>query len=473
MTSVVLDVTWTVDGTGVINHSLNPISGGAAVPDWVVLTESLAMLTINAPKVDQDVTYQFEVQSHVPHDSRTYNAIITLIVTACPVSGWGVWGASGSGICLQWDNGYTLQSGKCYEDGLADNAIVGSQIAIGVTVVATLTASILTMSSFQSVWTIFNQIQLLMLLPLTKVYISPKVVDYLVGMSFVNLDFNFIPFENIPFVDFITSNIDYDSNNGYVERIGLESKNSFVNQISLFFVFLIVFIVHSKISMFCRLLNVNEKDKCIHKTLKKLYSFMTFGVYITLIAEGFQIIMLGSLNEVNLAVFSDSLHIFSYCWSWIILLIWALFLILWVIEWLRSRNPRVYVEQIYFTIIFERIRQHWPSRGYMLFNYLRRGCLVGWVILSPIEKHGTISIFVTVQFLYSAYVIVLRPFQEVKDNIIELMNETIFFTLGANLIYFNSKENWSELVENIFLYTIMGNNSMISLIMISNQLLTV
>jgi hypothetical protein len=109
----------------------------------------------------------------------------------------------------------------------------------------------------------------------------------------------------------------------------------------------------------------------------------------------------------------------------------------------------------------------------MLFNYLRRGCLVGWVILSPIEKHGTISIFVTVQFLYSAYVIVLRPFQEVKDNIIELMNETIFFTLGANLIYFNSKENWTELVENIFLYTIMGNNSMISLIMISNQLLTV
>jgi hypothetical protein len=56
------------------------------------------------------------------------------------------------------------------------------------------------------------------------------------------------------------------------------------------------------------------------------------------------------------------------------------------------------------------------------------------------------------QVLHVSLIILIRPFSQVKDNIIEVANELIFTILTAGLIYFNKKSAWSNTPISIYLY---------------------
>jgi hypothetical protein len=56
------------------------------------------------------------------------------------------------------------------------------------------------------------------------------------------------------------------------------------------------------------------------------------------------------------------------------------------------------------------------------------------------------------QALHASLIIVIRPFSQVKDNIAEVVNELVFTTLMAGLVYFNKESVWSTTWISTYLY---------------------
>lgn len=78
-----------------------------------------------------------------------------------------------------------------------------------------------------------NQLQLMMLLPLTGAFIPEEIIDYLAGMDFFLIDFSFIPVKKLPFFTAVVSKFDTEQSNGYLDSIGLNSGSTLVNNLSL------------------------------------------------------------------------------------------------------------------------------------------------------------------------------------------------------------------------------------------------
>jgi hypothetical protein len=57
------------------------------------------------------------------------------------------------------------------------------------------------------------------------------------------------------------------------------------------------------------------------------------------------------------------------------------------------------------------------------------------------------------QVLHAILIILIRPFNQVKDNIAEVANELVFTTLMAGLIYFNKESAWSTTSISAYLYS--------------------
>ena len=115
-------------------------------------------------------------------------------------------------------------------------------LSIGITV--SVSASLLTSSSPQSIWLMVNQYQLYILLPLTGVYMPKDVINYLIGMEFTSFNLNFLNAKETFKFDELLHDIDSEENDWYRTEIGIESQSAIVNQISLIFGLLLLALIH-------------------------------------------------------------------------------------------------------------------------------------------------------------------------------------------------------------------------------------
>jgi hypothetical protein len=63
----------------------------------------------------------------------------------------------------------------------------------------------------------------------------------------------------------------------------------------------------------------------------------------------------------------------------------------------------------------------------------------------------------------------MRPFERIKDNIVEMFNETIFAVLLCGLVYFDRKDRWSNVSTEAFVYLIMAPGIFMLLVTISRS----
>ena len=84
-------------------------------------------------------------------------------------------------------------------ENIKDAQIVTQTMISGIIAIAFVN-SIANMASPVGIWSIINQFQMLMLLILTGAFIPTTVKEYLSGMNFVLLNFDFIPFIDVPLV---------------------------------------------------------------------------------------------------------------------------------------------------------------------------------------------------------------------------------------------------------------------------------
>ena len=99
-------------------------------------------------------------------------------------------------------------------------------------VVVTTVSSILVRSSSNSIWSLLNQYQLFLMLPLLNTYLPSGFVTYMYELRFVLLDFSFASFFKIPWLRAQVGKLDYEQPDKLLESYGIKSGAHIINQLN-------------------------------------------------------------------------------------------------------------------------------------------------------------------------------------------------------------------------------------------------
>ena len=91
------------------------------------------------------------------------------------------------------------------------------------------------------------------------------------------------------------------------------------------------------------------------------------------------------------------------------------------------------------------------------------------ISIISISSKIVIGILSAIQIGYEVYILYLRPFSRVKDNIIEILLETYFLVLLFGLIFLNASSDWSSFIISAYMWIIASSNMVVLLITLSKQ----
>jgi len=101
--------------------------------------------------------------------------------------------------------------------------------------------SLVSLSSPAALWTMVNQIQLILLLILTKTSIPDRVYELITSNAFSSFSFEFLKVDKISFIDVPKGWLETDQGDEDLEAIGVEYFHTYNNIFSL--ILIIIFAV--------------------------------------------------------------------------------------------------------------------------------------------------------------------------------------------------------------------------------------
>ena len=205
-----------ISGTTTMSYSLKP-NGSNALPDWVALDSANFRLNITPPDVSESTTFSVVVETIVNGDTaNTRRKIIYLEVV--PKS--------------------STEKSEVETSVVASTYVTTTLMAAGA--VAGVASSAVNVSNFQSIWMIVNQFQLLLLIPLTGAYLPQKIIDYLVGMKFVMLNFSFIPLNKSSAFQRVYDIFGFEQQNEYLKEIDAKYGSTLLNILPFLLIILLL-----------------------------------------------------------------------------------------------------------------------------------------------------------------------------------------------------------------------------------------
>jgi hypothetical protein len=108
---------------------------------------------------------------------------------------------------------------------------------------------------------------------------------------------------------------------------------------------------------------------------------------------------------------------------------------------------------------FNGTKDYAPCRLFSAIWLLRRLCFVTTIMVLDRSSYlVVIIILLTIETAYVLCLCIYRPFILAKDNICEISNELFILASITFVMFYNDGDNWSELVNVIFLGMLMLSN---------------
>ena len=141
--------------------------------------------------------------------SYSFNSPVSLgIIEAWKIDNCKTWESNSTKIWKVWNDGYTISSGKCVSK-LINDAVIASKATMAVGFAASL-------ASPQGAWSMINQFQVLMLMPLTNSYFPSDIIQYLTGMELSIFSFNFVSLSKLPILRDFCGFFDFEQTDEYI-----------------------------------------------------------------------------------------------------------------------------------------------------------------------------------------------------------------------------------------------------------------
>ena len=178
--------------------------------------------------------------------------------------------------------------------------------------------------------------------------------------------------------------------------------------------------------------------------------------------------MLSSFSELHAWNTSSTSKIISLIFSAI--LSWACvgFILLTLINWAKLKDVQSLDNYIPLKELLGGQRHSRCSRLYSTVLLTRRAIFVILLIFgSSLNNISLVVPMIIIQLIYMLYLVIVRPFKLVKDNLIEITNECFYCLLLCLLSYYNTENRWIAVIENIYFLLIVLNSAVIISIMMS------
>jgi cysteine-rich repeat protein len=332
----------------------------------------------------------------------------------------------------------------------------------GVAMLSSLVASSIGCSSPNGLWQMVNIMQLFMFLILLKVYLPTPIEALITSSSYFAFTFPIIHFRSLYGIGHILELIDFKPTDSALSLLGAESGSTFINVLSQLLMLILIFILH----LFAlSLRNCDPKmadgrwSKWLKWTGKKNFDFFTFTVYIRLILQSSQFMLMSSIAEFYAFNLENDSYIVSLGLAGLVLLLIGVFFIIGVKFWITRVRKWAYHQESRFNEFFNGLKKTKFATSYSLLILLRRAYLILWIIWT---RSMPLMLYLIgaalLQVLHASVIILIRPFNQVKDNIVEVANELVFTTLMAGLVYFNNEAAWNKMSISVYLYLSLFNS---------------
>ena len=475
-TKILVDLSWSISGNENINYQLTA-SLDSSLPSWVTLDSANRVLIVNTTNVSSETSSNFLIKSS-NSNYQIWDKTINLKVVSWSVQNWLNCKSNNPILCQTCNDGYNksqdstsctiTQSSLSTVAGLAKTS---TQSVVGAVAGATAVFSLWNMSSPQGIWIAMNQFQLILLLLLTNSHIPKSIVDYLSGMKATTCSLNFIPFKDIPGLNTIVDWFRFDQSMDNLSYFGIFSGSSFSNNFSLICVFVIIMMTHLMFYLLFRYLKIKDREMTMWtKVFNKVFQLFTYTIYVRLILESNQFILLSSFSELRIWSSSNNSKTISLIIAFIASLSWISFIVANYIHWRYNWKIDSTDHYMPFKEFFSDLKDKSVPRLYSTIILIRRAIFVIYLIMgNSFNSIGLVVPLVVFQLLYFVNLVIIRPFKAAMDNVLELTNEIFYFVLIVLLVPFNSDSKWNKTAESIYLFLIIAN-SLWSVLIIASKL---
>ncbi|CAI2375223.1 unnamed protein product [Moneuplotes crassus] len=448
---------------------------GEQIPSWMTFNETEESILLNrTPNAEKETLFKFGID--IVHASQSSSKKVYLTIMPCTISNCQSCQNDDPQVCTSCSFGYSWSSdhNKC-EKADATTSRTVAQVVAGASMGLALTSALLTTSSPVGIFSTANQFQLYLLLPMLPPYFPSKVGQFILGLDFSFVSLDFIPTDKIPLFKELKRLFSYSQENAYLGEVGMSSGSCIINYLPMFFITLILGIFHATVGMiFCKVRDKPESSKC-RKAATKLFTFMTFNMYIRFILEGFLFLMLSIGAEFK--AFNTNLTIP------LLSLIMAGFFSFGVIVFLALLSCWFLAERSQKT---SELHNHWSISEFQsglkksrsakfnscMFVLIRLLSVMTLLSLSKQDepmnrdvKGNSLVLFYIEGILFlithcisCGYTLWVRPYEITQNNIIEAVNQICYICAIIPLMVLKRESDWSSAKEDVYIFLLLFPN---------------
>jgi cysteine-rich repeat protein len=344
---------------------------------------------------------------------------------------------------------------------------MSTQVVTAAGAAASIVSGLISLSNPTGLWQMINTMQLFMLILLLKVYLPIKILSVYNTCSVFNLSFDASFIFKIPYMSNVYESLDFFAPEDSHSMLGIDSGSTLINILSFILLLMGVAIVHIWLipwRIAWESEGSKEDDGCFRNVYYKLWKFMSFNAYLRLMLQSYQHLLIVSVLGLYFGSFDSTQQLVSSVASIVTLIFWIIFPLVSLIALWKDLKEGINELSV-------GLKTNLYAKVYQVVLILRRVVLVSWMVWFKFTSQMTFLIFPTIyQFLHICYILIVRPFTRVKDNIIEIYNELAFTLMLSGLIYLRKESKWNEEFTDTYVYLMMTPGIFMMLVTLSKFL---
>ena len=218
-------------------------------------------------------------------------------------------------------------------------------------------------------------------------------------------------------------------------------------------------------------LQENSKNwrKILHYCSTKLKTLGSHS-FIRVVFESFQFLLLSNLSNLISFETSDLPNIVSLIFSIISISFLSFFVYLSYYVY-KKKNGISQTNRRKLGEFLNEIKADDKPKLYSFFGLLRRTLLIVWLLSFKSLGPQALAIgFCLISFPYFIFILVVRPFEKVSNNVVEIWNEIFLFMVSLWICYFYKEGRWTNNLTKVFISIVLANTGVIMVVVSGNFL---
>ena len=319
-------------------------------------------------------------------------------------------------------------------------------------------------TSMWSFWSIVGQMQMLILVFLSRSVTSVDVRKLLSTSNFTLNIYHYIYIPRIKFYDLAFSSVKFELTTSSLNDVLLDSDSWIYNLYPVMTCIFVIALLHlGMLFVGKQIMKINSNGKCsgfikiVKWTLWKLHRIMTLGFYIRNAFLMCEFILICTIYEIFENNGYGSYRVISLIFAYCVVLLYIAFTI-FVCYLAFSSYKEEHQSHSMLNEFFWGLKKSKIYKLYMVAFIVRRALYTLFFVgLTSLSSEVVVGIITVIQFYYLIYIIIFRPFEEKVVNVIEILNEATLLLLIFLLNFFPQNNNWTNNQTNVYMAFIVIN----------------